>query len=152
MPDQRGRLNGKEAKFVATYAATGDGAYSAQKAGYSSPEQRASQNLQKPAINAAIRAEQEAALHNELVPLALGRLRKILEDDNIAPQHHIAAGKVVLGAAKGTTDTATGKSLSEMTLVETEAMLLALKAEHGRKQAETLEPIEAAPPGEDVFG
>ncbi|KQO69520.1 hypothetical protein ASF22_02615 [Methylobacterium sp. Leaf87] len=141
----------QETVFVKEYARTSDGVYAAAKAGYGSPGPRATQNLQKPAINAAIRAEQEAALHNELVPLALGRLRKILEDDNIAPQHHIAAGKVVLGAAKGTTDTATGKSLSEMSLAETEAMLLALKAEHGRHQAETLEPIEAAPPEHDVM-
>lgn len=125
-------------------AATGDVAYSATKAGYAHTESGYRQ-LEKPAVNAAIAAEQEAFLHNDILPLALSRLHKILKDDDIAPQHHNAAIKIAIAAAEKRVDPATGKNLSELNLVETERMIANLKAADARLNAQTLQPVEAEP-------
>jgi len=134
-------------------AATGDVAYSAAKAGYAHPESGYRQ-LEKPAVSAAIAAEQEAFLHNDIYPLALWRLHKILKDDNIAPQHHNVAIKTAIAAAEKRVDPATGKNLSELSLAEVERMIANLKAADARANAQTLEPEQAAlqASGEGVFG
>lgn len=152
MPTKSGDLTRQEKAFASEMAKTGNAVYAAAMAGYSHPEKRAHGNLAKPAINAAIRAEQDARLHNEAVPLAYDLLISQLKDENLAPQHRQGAAKIVLNQAKGVADAASGKNLSELSLAETESILLALQAEHVRKQAETIEPIEVAPPGDDVFG
>jgi len=151
MPNKLGELTRQEKAFASEMAKTGNPVYAAAMAGYSHPEKRAHGNLQKPAINKQIQAEQDARLHNEAVPLAYDLLISQLKDVNLAPQHRQGAAKIILNQAKGVVDATGGKNLSDLSLAETESILLALQAEHGRKQAETLEPIETAPPEHDVM-
>lgn len=132
----------QQKRFVQAMVATGDVAYSATKAGYAHPESGYRQ-LEKAAVSAEIAAESEAMLHNEIVPLALWRLKKILADDDIAPQHHNAAIKIAVTAAEKRVDPSSGKNLSDMTLAETERLLAALKAADARASAQTLEPEPA---------
>ena len=61
-------------------AATGDATYSATKAGAKSPQPRAFEMLARPAVQAEIRAQQLARLHNDLLPLALNTIETALKD------------------------------------------------------------------------
>jgi len=96
MPRKDGRFTPQERVFIDRMVATDDAVYAAEKAGYGTPARRASQALQNPAIVAAIRAEQEARLTGELVPLTLDRFGQALRDPKTTPREVAAIGRVVL--------------------------------------------------------
>lgn len=64
MPIKSGRLTPQERQFAKHFAQTADPVYSATKAGYNSPQQRASQNLAKPAVVEEVRRAAREILSN----------------------------------------------------------------------------------------
>ena len=103
MPDKKGRFSGMERRFVERMAATGDAAYSADKAGYRHASIVGPTMAAKPAIAAAVRDEVSRRL-DDLVILAADRLQSILRDQAAPNKDVIAASKVVFthwGAKEG---------------------------------------------------
>lgn len=90
MPNKAGNLTRMERVFVERMAATGDAVYAAEKAGYGSPNARASQNMSNPRIVETIQRRIEREMQDTIVPIALERHRLILLDP-LAP-----AGAVVM--------------------------------------------------------
>lgn len=137
MPSSSGRFTPQEHVFVKRYAATGDANYAAHAAGYSSPAKRAHQTLAKPAIQAAIVEEQNAALHNELLPLAVERLRKILANDKAPASAHVQAARLVLDRTLGAGQEGEPKEPWQMTAAELNAAIQALE----RRASELAKPV-----------
>lgn len=97
------------------YAATGHAQYAATQAGYARPSAAASQALARPAIQAAIREEQAARLNNELLPLAVRAIERLLLDPKTPAGATVQAAKLVMDRTLGDTGAAGGKEPHEMT-------------------------------------
>lgn len=142
------------------YAATGDGIYAAEKAGYASPKQRASQNLAKPAIQVAVARDVGRRL-DRMAPKLLARLETIIDDPASTAKQLIDISKTLLPFWKANQAGTETKELHEMSAAELSAHILASKARVAELEAEANtiehEPIapdqsvgDAAP--EDIFG
>ena len=113
--------------------------------------------LQRPAVQAEVVREQTRILFETALPLAVGRLVRILGDDRIRPSDHNQAIKIALAHTLGGSGTANDKQPHEMTPDElakalAEAKLKAAALES--VQADRARPIvelEAEPEG-DIFG
>lgn len=81
MVSRSGRLNPMEVKFAKVMASTGDATYSAHQAGYSSPQQRGVQNMQKPGVLAEIDRQRSLRIANRILPLALNAHEAMLASE-----------------------------------------------------------------------
>lgn len=142
------------------YAATGDGIYAAEKAGYASPKQRASQNLAKPAIQVAVARDVGRRL-DRMTPKLLGRLEDIIDDPASPAKQLIDISKTLLPFWKANQTGADAKELHEMSAAELHADIVARKARIAELETEanTIEHEPAAPAQsvagaaqEDIFG
>jgi len=71
--------------------------------------------LQRPSVQAEIVREQTRILYETALPLAVGRLVRILEDDKIRPSDHNQAIKIALAHTLGGSASAEAKDPHEMT-------------------------------------
>lgn len=146
MPLKNGKLTRQESAFSAAMAATGDPVYAARKAGYPSPQQRSSQNLAKPAVQAEIRAQQLARLHNDLLPLAINTLQTALTDAVVPWGSKMVAAKIVLDRVYAPGEAGAGKDPAEMSGDELQSAIDRLR----REASERARPIvDASPVQED---
>jgi len=104
-----------ETRFAEVYAATGDASYSGAKAGYALPHARASEALQRPAVQAEIRRVQTQRLFEEALPLAVTTLCKIMGDERQPAGARVQASKIALDRTLGDPNTASTKEAHEMT-------------------------------------
>ena len=141
MANRGGGLNAQQRAFAATYAVTGDGPYSAAKAGYAHPAPRASQNLALPSIQAEIAKQQVARLYNEALPAAVSCLVSIITSDKAPAGARVQAAKVVMDRTLGADDAAKGREPHEMSGEELAKAIAALE----REASERARPINAAP-------
>lgn len=118
MPLKNGHMTPSERAFTQTYAKTGDGHYSAEKAGYGTPRARASDLLQKPAIQAEIARQQQEILFRDALPAAVNCLISIVNDARAAAGARVQASKVILDRTLGHDDANGGKEPHEMTAEE----------------------------------
>lgn len=128
MPLKSGRLTRQELAFVDVMAATGDPTYAAQKAGYSSPQPRGSQNMANPAIQAAVREKEHHTLIKDLLPKATLALSRAL-DVPVPTGVTMKAVDIVFKRAYGEEAGGIGKAPSEMSPDELAAALDKLKSE-----------------------
>lgn len=115
--------------------------------------------LQRPSVQAEIMREQTRILFETALPLAVGRLVRILEDDRIRPSDHNQAIKIALAHTLGGAGAADAKDPHEMTpdelakaLAEAKlkaAALESVKADRARPVLEA-EPLEQ-PAAPDIF-
>lgn len=138
MPLKNGKMTPPEKAFTKVYAATGDATYSAQKAGYSSPQPRSSEMLQKPAIQAEILRLQTERLFNEILPLAIQAHVEILTDPKTPAGARTQAVKLAYDRTFGASDAANGKEPHEMTPAE-----LARALAEAKLKAAALESVKA---------
>lgn len=122
MKGRKGHLTAMERGFSAKMAATGDPAYSAEKAGYAFPSASASKLLRNPDVAANIQRAIETEIQDDLAPLAVWRLRKVLKDDLQKGSTHVMAAKIVLGYALNRVG-AGERDLSEMNAAEIRELL-----------------------------
>lgn len=151
MPLKNGHLNNQERVFSEQVAVTGNPVYAAAIAGYRQPQPRASQNLAKPAIQAEIRAQQLARLHNDLLPLAMGTLETALTDDKVPWGSKMVAVKITLDRVFTAGEDGAQKDPATMTADEIAATLERLK----RELADRAKPIIDETPideGNGAFG
>ena len=153
MPLKNGRLTPPERTFTKEYAMTGNAIYSATKAGYSSPQPRSSELLQKPAIQAEIARQQQEILFRDALPAAVNCLISIVKDARAAAGARVQASKVILDRTLGQDDATGGKEPHEMTAEElakaiAEAKLRAAALESAK--ADRARPIIEADPVDDA--
>jgi phage terminase small subunit len=117
MPNKRGKMTPQERVFVEQYARTSDGVYAATKAGYGSPDKRASQTLAKPAIVDAIKQRQQERLNTQGAEIGINTLFEVAQDLKAPSGARVKAATEILdrcGFAKQQDDTAV-KEPFEMT-------------------------------------
>lgn len=154
MPLKNGKLTRVERKFSETYAATGDATYSGTKAGYALPHARASEALQRPAVQAEIRRIQTERLFKDALPLAVTTLCSIMADERQAAGARVQASKIVLDRTLGDAGAASAKEPHEMSPDElakaiADAKLRAAALEH--VAADRAKPILDHEPQPGIF-
>ena len=94
--------------------------------------------LQRPSVQAEIVREQTRILYETALPLAVGRLVRILQDDRIRPSDHNQAIKIALAHTLGGSASAEAKDPHEMTPDE-----LAKALNEAKLRAAALESVKA---------
>ena len=147
-------LTAREQAFAKEYAAHGDAVLAAKNAGYSSPQANANKIIKRPDVAEAVRAIQARRLHNNLLPLAVDRLERILQDDAHKAADHISAAKVVLSYTLGKDAPGQDKAPEDMTADELAQRMAALRARQLElsEGAQVIEGTASKPPENDVFG
>lgn len=148
MPRKNGVMNAQERVFSEQMATTGNPVYAAAIAGYRQPQPRSSQNLAKPAIQAEIRQQQLARLHNDLLPLAMGTLETALTDDKVPWGSKMVAVKITLDRVFTAGEDGAQKDPATMTADEIAATLDRLK----RELSDRAKPIVDVSPIDDKTG
>lgn len=144
MPDKTGRFTPQERVFVRQMASTGDPVYSAQKAGYSSPAQRASQALARPAVQAEITKLQLERLYSKVLPLAVEQHEKLLRDPATPAGAKVQAIKLAYDRTLGADSEAAHKEPHEMTAAELDAAIQRLR-QAAAERAKPVIDVEPAP-------
>lgn len=151
-----------ERVFVERMVSTGDAVYAAEKAGYGSPNARASQNMSNPAIVENIQRRIEREMQNSIVPLALERHKLILEDP-LAPAGAVVMAIKLAYDRGGVKSDDADKDPSEMTADELQIRIrkanqalaeIAGRArviDHARGEREGSESPESAQPAPNLF-
>lgn len=121
---------------------TGDAAYAADKAGYALPVQVGSQLMAKAPIKAAVLAEAEKTLRDELLPLALAAHRQLLTEAAVPAGAKLGAVKLTYDRTLGVDDDKAGKEPSEMSYDELQASIETLRQQQDRlaEQARDVTP------------
>jgi phage terminase small subunit len=141
VPGKSGRFTHQERVFTARYAATGDATYAAEKAGYGSPTARAAQNMAKPELVAEITKLTRARIANELLPLAVGRHKAVLEDQTCTGQALNRAIELAYKYGLGDGAAVQNKEPHEMTAEELATAISALE----RVAGDRAKPVDQAP-------
>ena len=145
MPIKSGRRTDKEALFIGHLAATGDEKFAAWKAGYAHPTVQGWKSAHNPAIADAVRRAQVARLNNELLPMALNLIEKVILDDKENTRNRLTAAKIVVDRTIGMVqDGAETKEPHEMTAAELQARLERLR----REQSDRAKPVIEAEPAQ----
>jgi phage terminase small subunit len=141
MPDKKGRFSPQEQRFIGLYVESGNGAYAAEKAGYSQAAAAATKNLQKPAVVAEVQKLQRERLVNEALPLAINRLIGQLQDKNVVGAPLNKAIELTLKYGGAVADEAQGKEPHEMSGEELARAIDTLE----RAAMAKAKPVEAVP-------
>lgn len=145
MPLKNGKLTRREKSFSAVMAVTGDPTYSAAKVGARTPQARGSEMMARPAVQAEIRAQQLARLHNDLLPAAINTLETALTDKTVPWGSKMVASKIVLDRVYASNEGGAGKDASEMTGDELQAAIDKLRREASSRAKPILEHEESSP-------
>ena len=154
MPSKTGRFTRRETMFAERFAATGDAVYAAEKAGYSSPRQAASQNANNPVIAAECRRLVADQLATQTLPAASRRHLALLNDDTVTGQVLIRGIELAYKFGLASPDGAEGKELHEMTGEELQRALQRLRQEAAERSRVVIEHVakrETPPAGTGVF-
>lgn len=144
-----GQLTEQERAFAAAYAATGDKAEAAKRAGYAHPRANAPLIAARPAVMAEFARLQEERITNQLLPLAVDCLAEIMGNPKAPAGARVSAAKVVIDHALGDSEGRT-KEIHEMSREEIDAAISKLSREASERARPVIE-LEAEPPGEGVF-
>lgn len=147
MPRKGGQMTQQERNFARFFAESGDRVSSATRAGYKAPQPSSSRAMARPEVLAEIRRIQEQRLTKDLLPLAVGRLERILRDEKSTERGVIAAAKLVMDRVYGAVDPAEGKQPHEMTAAELQTSIDALRQAATRLRADVpdAEIVQPAP-------
>ena len=143
MPRKDGSLTPQEAAYAGYMAASGDATYSAARAGYRTPEVDGWKKANNPVMVETVRRAQVARLNNELLPMALNLIEKVILDDKENTRNRLTAAKIVVDRTIGMVqDGAETKEPHEMTAAELQARLERLR----REQSDRAKPVIDAEP------
>ena len=153
MPNKKGVLTPQERAFTQAYADTADAQYSGAIAGYSQPDAQSYTVLARPKIQAEIVRIQQERMTNELLPLALDAIHRLLTDKKTPAGAQVQAAKLVMDRSFGVQDASDkAKQPHEMTGDELARQLDRLRHEAAVRSGKiidvTPEPAKAEP---DIF-
>lgn len=142
----------QEARFAEVLTETGSSKFAAIEAKYAMPEAKHAQIAAKPQIQATVRALQEKRLNNDLLPLALSVIEKVLTSDAEKTRDKLTAAKLVVDRTIGMgRDMAADKAPEDMTAEELSARIAMLRVKQAEIAAEAntidAEAIKPAPGG-----
>lgn len=137
-------LTDKEAAFVREYVANGGIATKASvSAGYYAPHTDGWRVMQRPAVRAAIRVEQERVVSCELASAAMSTLGGILRDTEAPASARVQASRTVLEAAgwfvRQKDASSDQKPLNEMSIEELRGLIDTTKA-----AMDAIKPVDGA--------
>jgi len=153
---KKGAITPMEREFAKQMARTGDKVYSATRAGYASPEKRASQALQRPEVQEEIRRQAQHRLRTEGAEIGVGVLIELASDKLQKGSTRGMAAKALVQLS----GIAGGNALSPEDLAEMPAeKVRELLAEAERLLSERMaaakvidhEPAPIAAPGAGIF-
>jgi len=150
MPSKRGTFTPQETAFIRNMAASGDATGSARIAGYASPTASASQALARPAIQAEIAKIQQERITNELLPMAVDTLRRLMTDTRVPAGAALGAAKEVLARGLGP-EGGTSKPAHEMTGEDIARALDELRLEAARRSGQVIDVTPVAQDDSGVF-
>lgn len=136
MPRKNGKLTAHETVVAQAMAETGNKRFAMHAAGMT--KAGVNMALQRPAVQAEIVKEQTRILYQEILPLAVGRLKRILEDDKIRPADHNQAIKIALSHTLGGAGGSDARDPHEMSADE-----LAKALNEAKLRAAALESVKA---------
>ncbi|MEC5291574.1 MULTISPECIES: hypothetical protein [unclassified Aurantimonas] len=118
--------------------------YSGEKAKLS--QASAGRVLERPGVQVEVRRLQLARIHNDLLPLAVNTLERIMLDAKASERGKIQAAKIVLDRAYNVASDAERKEAHEMTGDELQAALDRLRREAADRSRQVIEhdPAEAS--------
>ena len=153
MPRKGGRMTSQERKFAEVYAETGSTSYAAEKARYAFPEVQGARVLGRPAVQESVKRQQLARLNNELLPLALDTVEKILRNEKATDSNKLNAAGLVMKYSVGTAGEGEAKEPHEMTADELAERIQRLRTEQAERAKPVID-IEPSPIDEEgsVFG
>lgn len=122
MPIKGGKLTPQERSFSKAFADSGSVTLAAERAGYAHPETSGYRALQRPAVQGEVRRHQLERLENELMPLAIGLLAKVLADETEATRNRLTAAKITLDAVEKVQGQTETKHINEKSAAELRAI------------------------------
>lgn len=139
-------LTDKQAEFVRQVAQGVSRVKAAELAGYEHPGVEPSRLLALPHIQAALKREHARILSSELAPLAIGRLKGLLQSKTTSDSNVIKAADLVLKAAglhKSAADPndPSRKALSDMGQGELEDLVGRLRQAVSAHEAKTIDAV-----------
>lgn len=139
MPDKVGRLNGQEQTFIERFAASGDRAYAAEKAGYVQPHAAASKLLAREPVRDAVAARiAEHRVKNAEAAFRL--LGEVIADPKYPVQHRVTAARIAITDYRaGEAQAADSKDPAEMNGDELHRRIARLQAEVAARAVPVLE-------------
>ena len=132
MPLKSGKLTNRERAFVGRCVEAGDPVAAARAVGYAQPAAAANQLMARPAVAEEVRKREAERITNDLLPLAVERVERVLRDDKAEYRHVLAAAKLVWDRALGAENGQIQKEPHEMTADELAARITRLR----QRQAE----------------
>lgn len=144
----------KEMHFVAAYAKTGDKTHAAKIAGYA--QNKVQRVLDRPAVLAALAAEQEKRVYEKLLPAALTCLEDLITNKATPAGARVSACKIVIDTTinKDNQDKRE-KAPHELSADELHETLERLRQEAAARAHEIIEavalPAPDGEPEEDLF-
>lgn len=150
MPKKGGTLTPQERAFIEDYSKHGNAQLAARNAGFAQPRSAGYKALQRPAINAEITRQQAARLNNELLPLAIQAIERLLVDKKTPAGAVVQAAKLVMDRTLGPQDGPENKAPHEMTGEELARQLDRLRSEAAARakpviEGESVEIAQSAP-------
>lgn len=143
----------KERAFIKEYAATGNRQHAAKVAHYAG--NNISAVMQRPAVLAAIAAEQERRVYEELLPAAVNCLRELITNNNTPAGARVSACKIVFDQSIGReSEKNREKAPHEMTGEELQSTLDRLRHEAALRAHEIIDGVAEAveeTPESDLF-
>lgn len=150
MPNKAGRATPQERVFVERFAATGDKAYAAEKAGYAHPLIAAHKALARPGNQSEIARLQLERLFSVILPLAIEQHESALRDPGTPAGAKAQLIKLAYDRTLGADDKAAEKEPHEMTAEEIDARIAKLRQAAADRAKPVLE-LEAVKPEPGVF-
>lgn len=143
----------KERTFIKEYSATGDRLHAAKSARYSG--NNVSAVLQRPAVLAAIAAEQERRVYEDLLPAAVNCLHELITNSHTPAGARVSACKIVFDQSIGReSEKNREKAPHEMTGEELQSTLDRLRHEAALRAHEIIDSVAEAvedTPESDLF-
>lgn len=136
-------MTAMERGFSARMASSGDSTYSAEKAGYAFPGVAGGKLMRNQDVAANVQRLIENEIQNDLAPIAVARLRKVLKDDTQKGSTHVMAAKIVLGYALNRVG-AGDRDMSELSAAEIRDLLADAQRAYAARMTE-LKVVEHEP-------
>lgn len=154
MQGRPNKPNKREARFIEAYVETGSREYAGTVAGWHDPARAATRALERPVVAEQVAKRERERITNDLLPLAVDRVERILRDDKESTRTVLAAAKLVFDRALGADAGQVQKQPHEMTADELAEQLDRLRArQHDiAESARDVTPTPEEPDPGAIFG
>lgn len=142
----------QEDAFIDAYVASGDAQYAGTKAGYAAPSKSSYKALARPDVHAEIIRRQQARLTEELLPLAVECLNRLITDKRTPAGAAFNAAKYVIDRGLGAVENM-DKEPHEMSPDELAKQIQQLRDEAAKRSGKIIDvtPVDITPQSAGIF-